>query len=192
MTQPFSPAVQTGPRPWRSAQTRCACPLGDALRSAAGAGRRLTLLLLTLTLATGVEAAEFTLRIGLIDQSPAAVPPLSALLPPIVDDGLEGARQGLRDNATTGRFTGQAFELVPTRVAPGTPAAAAFRDLHGQGLRVFSLVPTLQRSLVPTLQRSLVPTLQRGNAVRALRVRSGRGATALAPLHSRRSRQRLT
>jgi len=137
MTQPFSPAVQTGPRPWRSALTGCARSLADALRSAAGARPRVTLLLLALTLAAGVEAAEFTLRIGLIDQAPAAAPPLSALLPPIVDDGLEGARQGIRDNATTGRFTGQGFELVPTRVAPGTPAAAAFRDLYGQGLRVF-------------------------------------------------------
>ena len=96
-------------------------------------------MLLTALLAAGAQAAPLMLNIGLIDRVPEAQPPLSALLPAIVDDGLEGARQGIRDNSTTGRFTGQAFTLVPAKVASGADPAATFRELYAQGIRLFLL-----------------------------------------------------
>jgi ABC transporter substrate binding protein (PQQ-dependent alcohol dehydrogenase system) len=76
---------------------------------------------------------------GLIDREPETRIPLSSLEPVIVDDGIEGARQGVRDNNTTGRFTGQTFDLAPTKLKPGEDAAAALRRLHGQGIRLFLL-----------------------------------------------------
>jgi len=102
--------------------------------------RSLIVGVIVLIIAAGVPAAaELEIAIGLIDREPQARLPLSSLEPVIVDDGLEGARQGIRDNTTTGRFTGQTFALVHRRLATGADPALTLRELHGQGLRLFLL-----------------------------------------------------
>ena len=99
--------------------------------------RCLTATMVVMILWSAAQAADLKLAIGLIDGAAEERLPLSSLEPVIVDDGVEGARQGIRDNNTTGRFTGQAFELVHRPLAAGADPAAALRDLHGQGLRLF-------------------------------------------------------
>ena len=93
-------------------------------------------LLLGLTSRAG-NAAELRIRIGLLTQPEAVHIPLSALEPAISDLGVEGAEQGIRDNNTTGRFTGQGFELVAETLEPGAAPADVFRRLHGTGVRLF-------------------------------------------------------
>ncbi len=96
-----------------------------------------------LALSAGASADPVKIPMGLIDRESETRIPLSSLEPVIVDDGIEGARQGVRDNNTTGRFTGQTFDLAPTKLKLGEDPAAAFRTLHGQGIRLFLLkLPT--------------------------------------------------
>lgn len=65
--------------------------------------------------------------------------PLSLLEPIIADTGLTGAEQGIRDNNTTGRFTGQSFNLVSMQIKSGDSLHEAFATLHDQGVRLFAL-----------------------------------------------------
>lgn len=107
-------------------------------------------LLLTATALPAQPATE--IRIGLLARAPQTHIPLSSLTPPIRDEGLEGARQGIADNDTTGRFTGQDFTLTETRLAAGDSPLQAFRDLHAQGLRLLLLdLPSAELTAIADL-----------------------------------------
>jgi ABC transporter substrate binding protein (PQQ-dependent alcohol dehydrogenase system) len=88
-------------------------------------------------------AAEPTppLGIGYVAWRPPPSRPLPSTLlePPPGDEGVQGARLGLADNETTGRFTGHRFALEE-RVAPGggapEEALGALRALAAAGLRL--------------------------------------------------------
>jgi ABC transporter substrate binding protein (PQQ-dependent alcohol dehydrogenase system) len=56
---------------------------------------------------------------------------------PTNDNGLMGARLGIEDNNTTGKFTGQNFVLNEAVVPENGDIAAAFRELYARGDRVF-------------------------------------------------------
>lgn len=60
---------------------------------------------------------------------------LTELDPFYTDLGVQGARLGVEDNNTTGRFTKQHFELREARVPVGGDAAAAFKALVADGYR---------------------------------------------------------
>lgn len=51
----------------------------------------------------------------------------------VKDRGIQGARLGVLDNNTTGRFTGQQFELTETRLATDGDPESAFRRLVAEG-----------------------------------------------------------
>lgn len=59
---------------------------------------------------------------------------LSLLDLPADDDGIAGARLGLADNNTTGRFTGQTFTLEDRAVSDRDSAVAALRELEERGV----------------------------------------------------------
>jgi ABC transporter substrate binding protein (PQQ-dependent alcohol dehydrogenase system) len=54
----------------------------------------------------------------------------------IRDEGVSGARLGIADNNTTGRFTGQTFELVERVVGREDSASGAVRTLAAGGIRM--------------------------------------------------------
>lgn len=83
-----------------------------------------------------VDGAE--IRIAYLGQAVERPPALSNLdwLAPANDDGLQGARLGIDDNATTGRFTNQTFVLDEKTVAADGDIRAAVRDLHADGHRL--------------------------------------------------------
>jgi ABC transporter substrate binding protein (PQQ-dependent alcohol dehydrogenase system) len=58
---------------------------------------------------------------------------LSILDLPAEDDALAGALLGVADDNTTGRFTGQSFEAIDARLAPGEDAVAAASGLVDKG-----------------------------------------------------------
>jgi ABC transporter substrate binding protein (PQQ-dependent alcohol dehydrogenase system) len=66
----------------------------------------------------------------------------------VTDQGIQGARLGVLDNNTTGRFMHQQFELKETKLAAGEDAESAFRRLVAEG-RKYILVdlaaPMLER-----------------------------------------------
>jgi ABC transporter substrate binding protein (PQQ-dependent alcohol dehydrogenase system) len=58
---------------------------------------------------------------------------LSILDLPAEDDALAGALLGVADDNTTGRFTGQSFEAIDAKLAPGEDAVAAANRLVDAG-----------------------------------------------------------
>src|SRR6516164_6772230 len=83
-----------------------------------------------------VCADEQRVQIGWLSQTAKRTLPLSYLDQPPVDEGVQGARLGIADDDTTGRFTGQSFELVERVVAEDGDIAAAFRELAASNVRL--------------------------------------------------------
>jgi ABC transporter substrate binding protein (PQQ-dependent alcohol dehydrogenase system) len=87
-------------------------------------------------LAANANAGEETVQIGWLSRAVHRSLPLSYLDQPAADEGVQGARLGIADNNTTGRFTGQSFELVKTVVPEDGDIAAGFRELAAKGVRL--------------------------------------------------------
>lgn len=98
-----------------------------------------TLLAATPASAQDMPAEASEVRIGYLTQQIRELPPLSLTDQPTDDNGLMGARLGIADNNTTGRFTKQHFILDEAVVGPEGDVRAAFRDLYGKGDRFFVL-----------------------------------------------------
>ncbi|MGE0117807.1 MAG: ABC transporter substrate-binding protein [Dongiaceae bacterium] len=81
------------------------------------------------------EVAE--IPIAYVTQTVKELPPLSLVDQPTTDNGLLGARLGIEDSNTTGRFTNQHFTLDEAVVAEDGDVAAAFRERHAKGERFF-------------------------------------------------------
>jgi len=81
------------------------------------------------------EAHADTLAIVYLTQTPSNPPALPYFLAPPADAGLQGARLGIVDNNTTGRFTRQNFALKEIRLPLGADVTAAFRQLLAEGHR---------------------------------------------------------
>lgn len=64
-------------------------------------------------------------------------PPLSLVEPIVTDEGLAGARTGLEDNATTGRFLNHEYQLVEVLVPTDGDLVAAFEEQIAAGYRLF-------------------------------------------------------
>jgi ABC transporter substrate binding protein (PQQ-dependent alcohol dehydrogenase system) len=62
--------------------------------------------------------------------------PRTYLDPPPTDEGVQGARLGVADNKTTGRFTRQDFELTEAIAPPNGDVGAAFREIVQAGIRL--------------------------------------------------------
>jgi len=76
------------------------------------------------------------IRIGYLTREEEPRIPQTFLEPVADDEGVQGARLGIADNATTGRFLGQSFELVETVVPADGRVEDAVRELAGQGIRL--------------------------------------------------------
>jgi ABC transporter substrate binding protein (PQQ-dependent alcohol dehydrogenase system) len=84
-------------------------------------------------------AAQLQVPIGLVVEAHPEHIPLSSLEPAVGDEVIAGAQQGIRDNDTTGRFTGQDFALSTLSLERGESAVDAFRSLHAKGIRLVLL-----------------------------------------------------
>jgi ABC transporter substrate binding protein (PQQ-dependent alcohol dehydrogenase system) len=74
-----------------------------------------------------------TIHIAYLGQHFPVKLPSSFMEAPPPDDGIAGARQGIVDNNTTGRFTGQSFVLDEQLIEGEGDVAAAFRKLVQDG-----------------------------------------------------------
>lgn len=75
------------------------------------------------------------IRIGYLWQKPSKVR-ISLIDVPPDNDGIAGAQLAIDDNATTGQFLGQAFELVDRELPEGGDPAEAVKALADQGVGV--------------------------------------------------------
>ena len=87
-------------------------------------------------LAANAHAGEETVQIGWLSRAVHRSLPLSYLDQPPPDEGVQGARLGIADNNTTGRFTGQSFELAEAVVPEDGDIADGFRELAAKGIRL--------------------------------------------------------
>jgi ABC transporter substrate binding protein (PQQ-dependent alcohol dehydrogenase system) len=87
-------------------------------------------------LAANAHAGEETVQIGWLSRAVNRSLPLSYLDQPPPDEGVQGARLGIADNNTTGRFTGQSFELAEAVVPEDGNIAGGFRELAAKGIRL--------------------------------------------------------
>jgi ABC transporter substrate binding protein (PQQ-dependent alcohol dehydrogenase system) len=85
--------------------------------------------------AAAEEAAPALLGIGFVSLRVPQRLPNTFLDPPPEDEGVQGARLGLADNETTGRFTGQRFVLEERATRTPEEALDAARALLASGLR---------------------------------------------------------
>jgi ABC transporter substrate binding protein (PQQ-dependent alcohol dehydrogenase system) len=97
---------------------------------------RFVLALLAMLLAAPALAEEGTITIAVLTQARDPVEPVSPLDKEIRDEGVAGARLGVSDNTTTGRFTGQRFVLVERTIPKGADPADAIRALAADGIRL--------------------------------------------------------
>lgn len=102
--------------------------------------------------ATQSPEPPLEVSIAYLTQQARRLPPLSLVDQPTTDNGLLGARLGIEDNNTTGRFIGQQFALDEAAVVEDGDVAAAFRELHAKGNRFFALdLPAAQLLAVADL-----------------------------------------
>ncbi|MBV9685838.1 MAG: branched-chain amino acid ABC transporter substrate-binding protein, partial [Alphaproteobacteria bacterium] len=105
-----------------------------------GLSRRVVFRLLVVLVASGMpavaRAGDEKVQIGWLSQAVKRSLPLSYLdrLPP--DEGLQGARLGIADNDTTGRFTGQSFAFTEAIVPEDGDVAEGLRELAAKGIRL--------------------------------------------------------
>ena len=111
-----------------------ACPRGgECLAAPLALGRRALLAAPLLPLAA---RAAPPLGIGYLALRPKRPLATTLLDPPPADEGVQGARLGLADNATTGRFAGQDYVLEERRTEAPEAALDALRGLLAAGIRL--------------------------------------------------------
>jgi ABC transporter substrate binding protein (PQQ-dependent alcohol dehydrogenase system) len=104
-------------------------------RAAAGlAAATLTLLCASGRFA-GAAGEPSAIKVAYLHQERAPAPSVSPLDEVAADEGLAGARLGIGDNTTTGRFIGQSYALVERRLKPNEEALAAAAALGAEGVR---------------------------------------------------------
>ena len=104
---------------------------------------RCTLLLLAVVIVLSAVSpavsgcgSEATVRVGWLSQATKRNLPASYLDQPPEDEGIQGARLGIADDNTTGRFTGQSFALTESIVPEEGDLAAGLRQLAAIGVRL--------------------------------------------------------
>jgi ABC transporter substrate binding protein (PQQ-dependent alcohol dehydrogenase system) len=95
------------------------------------------------------DQSPAVVHVGYLAQSVKRLPPQPYLDPSPPDEGLAGARLGIDDDNTTGRFTGQNFVLDDSTVSDGGDVIASFRKLVGAGVR--DIVVNLPASALLTI-----------------------------------------
>jgi ABC transporter substrate binding protein (PQQ-dependent alcohol dehydrogenase system) len=96
---------------------------------------KLLLACLALLMAAPALAENGAVTIAVITQEREPVQLVSPLDWEIKDEGIAGARLGIADNATTGRFTGQRFTLIERTIAKDDSPTHAIRALAAEGIR---------------------------------------------------------
>jgi len=137
----------------RRPQVRCVGFLVIALLAAAGPAA-----------AQDTPAGVANIPIAYITERVKELPPFSLVDQPTTDNGLMGARLGIEDNNTTGKFTKQKFTLDEAIVPAGGDVVAAFRDLLAKGHKFFiadlSAAQLLAIADVPEAKDTLIFNVQ--------------------------------
>jgi ABC transporter substrate binding protein (PQQ-dependent alcohol dehydrogenase system) len=98
------------------------------------------------------------IAIAYLGQSRSPAPPVSPLDQTVREEGVAGARLGLADNATTGRFLGQAYALAERRIGSVEEAAEAAGALEAENVRfiVADLDPNPLKAAAAAARKAIV------------------------------------
>jgi ABC transporter substrate binding protein (PQQ-dependent alcohol dehydrogenase system) len=102
---------------------------------------RALLFLCCFLLALPAQAQESTLTLAVITQAKPPSQQISRLDDVVTNEGLAGARLGVTDNETTGRFTRQHFTLVEKQLAENADPAETINALAQEGIH-FAIAAT--------------------------------------------------
>lgn len=94
------------------------------------------ILLLSACFSDASAAEVGTIRIGYLTREEPPRIPLTFLEPVLEDEGIQGARLAVADNATTGRFMNQEFDLVEVVLPQDGDVAEGMRRLAAEGVRL--------------------------------------------------------
>lgn len=127
---------------WRQATRRLKRPLNGTRRPWAGPVRSFILaaalgLCASLISPAAAAAAGLDVTVVYLTKQEKQKLPLSLLDPILEDDGVWGARLGLKDNQTTGQFLKHDYRLIETVVPEDGDPAEAFRSQAAAGARLF-------------------------------------------------------
>ena len=100
-------------------------------------GAFVILLCLALLGARPARAENALIEVAYLALKQSHAPAASLLDQPPTDEGIQGARLGIADNATTGRFVNQTWRLEEAVEEDGASIVARFRALAAQGQRLF-------------------------------------------------------
>ena len=95
--------------------------------------RLLVFCALVLAFSTYVQAEVTHIKAALLIEKKPIPPALSNLDPVLTDEGLQGAKLGIKDNNTTGQFTGHQYTLAVEEVPVGGDVSEAFSQLVSKG-----------------------------------------------------------
>ncbi len=84
-----------------------------------------------------IQSIPDKLSIAFLSQEKSYSPVLPYFLSPSGDAGLQGALLGIADNNTTGKFTGQSYQLKTTQLPSDGDVNGAFKQLVAEGIRHF-------------------------------------------------------
>ena len=90
---------------------------------------------LMLAFAVHVQADVTDIKAALLIEKKPIPPALSNLDPVLTDEGVQGAKLGIKDNNTTGQFTGHSYTLAIAEVPVGDDVREAFNQLVSKGYR---------------------------------------------------------
>ena len=100
------------------------------------------------------EADTLAVKVGVIHQTHSRET-ISILDIPASDDFIAGARTGMDDNNTTGRFLNQSFSIVDAKLSPGDDPVAPLNKMLAEGVRFFIVdLPAAQTLAVADAARS--------------------------------------
>ena len=109
--------------------------LADGRRSRPGLAMALVAALSIVSSTVVAQNTPAEVPIAYLTRQVDAPPPLSLVEPIQTDEGVQGARLGIEDNNTTGRFMGQQFVLEEVAVPEDDDVVAAFERLTDAGHR---------------------------------------------------------
>jgi ABC transporter substrate binding protein (PQQ-dependent alcohol dehydrogenase system) len=101
-------------------------------------------------------AVKLAVKITYLGRNERSIIPLSLAEPILEDEGVQGARLGIGDDQTTGRFLGHGYELVERRPGAEADLGAVFAEALGAGERLFVAdlaMPDLQ-ALTPAAEQA--------------------------------------
>jgi len=117
------------------------------------------LLLSWLLISSQVQANNSIVNIAFLAEKVPAQAALSNLDPVLIDEGVQGALLGIKDNNTTGQFTGHQYNLKSIEVPVGDNVIVAFESLVEAGYKylIVDVQPTtLQKLLIMAREKKVL------------------------------------